>query len=1238
MKVREKNYTVIVEVSDNKNADESANPAMDDFIAVTINVTNVNEEPEFDSATTVRSIAENSAANANVGAVITATDPDASDTLAYSLSGTDAGSFTIDSSGQIKVGASPTLDYESAKKIYSVTVEVHDGENADGDADTTTDDTVGVTINVTDLNEKPTFTETGTATRSIAENSAISVSIGLPVAATDPENDTLTYTLGGTDVAHFSIVGTSGQLQTKSALDKEIKASYEVTISVHDGKNDAGTVDTAEDANITVTITVTDVEEAGTVALSMTQPSARTQLTATLADPDGGVTGTIWQWAHSDTQDGNYTDITGETSATYTPPDSDVDKFLKATTSYTDRRGPNKTAARVSDNAVRAGANRSPEFTAAADTRSFPENAGAGENIGNPVTATDADNDSPTYSLDATGATSFDIDSASGQIKTKAGVAYDHETKPSYSVTVTAADGNGGTDTIDVTITVTDANDSPQFDELTATREVAENTEAGQPVGDPVTATDLDTGDTLTYTLEGTDTDSFHIVPATGQIQTKSGQTYNYETKPTYSVTVKADDGNGGTDTIAVTINVTNVNEAPTIVDPQTSPSHPENDGGTVATYSATDPEEDQIIWSVSGTDSTHLSINSAGELTFDTPPDFEAPADSGTNNTYVVTVQASGGSETHQLEVTVTVTDVNEAPVFPAGSDTRSVPENTPTDQNIGTPVAAEDPDAGDTPTYALGGTDAASFGIITSTGQLTTKAALNKETKASYSVVVSVHDGEDVAGAPDPTADDTVTVTITVTDVNEKPEFDNGVTPTLAVAENTEPGENVGVPVEASDPDADATLTYSLGGTDASFFSIDESTGQIKVGTGTDLDHETTPSYSVTVSVRDSKDDNGIPDTSPDATILVTINVDDRNEPPDITAGPASEDYTENKEDAVATYTATDPENAALKWTLAGDDADDFSIAEGVLEFASQPNFEAPADEDRNNVYLVTVQVSDGPNSDTQDVVITVTDANDPPAFPGLTATRSVAENATASDPVEAPVTATDPDADDTLAYSLTGDDVNSFDIGTTTGQITVKTGTVLDYEATKKTYTVKVTATDLAAATATVTVTITVTDVNEPPTVTGDPRIWYGENSTGPVATYTATDPEKADLVWSLSGDDSGLFSITNGALSFKNSPNFESPADTGPDNEYNVTVTVSDGRLTGEVDVTVTVTNAEEAGKVTLSSLQPQARTGLVATLTDPDLIITYDTWKWEISSGQKRLVHHQRGHYGDLRAA
>ena len=104
-------------------------------------------------------------------------------------------------------------------------------------------------------------------------------------------------------------------------------------------------------------------------------------------------------------------------------------------------------------------------------------------------------------------------------------------------------------------------NNAPVFDPATAEREVAENSAAGADVGDPIPeAVDADSGDTLTYSLEGTDARSFAFNASTRQITTKENVTYNYEAKSSYSVRVKASDGTDSA-TLAVTIGLTDVAE-----------------------------------------------------------------------------------------------------------------------------------------------------------------------------------------------------------------------------------------------------------------------------------------------------------------------------------------------------------------------------------------------------------------------------------------------------------------------------------------------------------------------------------------------------------------------------------------------------------------------------------------------------------------------------------------------------
>ncbi len=118
-------------------------------------------------------------------------------------------------------------------------------------------------------------------------------------------------------------------------------------------------------------------------------------------------------------------------------------------------------------------------------------------------------------------------------------------------------------------------NHVPTFSEgASTTRSFAENTPAGQNVGGPIRATDGD-GGTLSYSLEGTDAASFVLVSTSGQLQTKTGVIYDYEVKNRYDVTVRVSDGQGGSATIDVTINLTDVNE------PQANPELYWTDWGT---------------------------------------------------------------------------------------------------------------------------------------------------------------------------------------------------------------------------------------------------------------------------------------------------------------------------------------------------------------------------------------------------------------------------------------------------------------------------------------------------------------------------------------------------------------------------------------------------------------------------------------------------------------------------------
>ena len=287
-----------------------------------------NEPPEFEEGTpATRTVAENTPSGDPIGAPVTATDPDdLASALTYTLSGRDAASFTIDASGQLTVGEGTVLDYET-KREYRVTVTVTDPANAT--------DSITVMIEILDVNEVPTF-PAATATRTIAEDAAAEQAIGPPVAATDDDRDPLTYRLDTASKSFFAIDERTGQMRTKAELDHETQPRYFVTISVSDGKDDAGNPDLAPDATLDVTVTVTDAP--GTVTLSSTRPLVGSTLTATVADLDSPVSVAMWHWERS--ADGvTWSLIVTATTATYTSVAVDQGRYLRATVTYTDADG-----------------------------------------------------------------------------------------------------------------------------------------------------------------------------------------------------------------------------------------------------------------------------------------------------------------------------------------------------------------------------------------------------------------------------------------------------------------------------------------------------------------------------------------------------------------------------------------------------------------------------------------------------------------------------------------------------------------------------------------------------------------------------------------------------------------------------------------------------------------------------------------------------------------------------------
>ena len=204
------------------------------------------------------------------------------------------------------------------------------------------------------MNEAPTF-DAGTATgRNVDENSAVGTNVGAPVAATDPDNDPLSYSLEGT--SPFAVNTSTGRIRVApgAGLNFESVSSYSLTMTVTDNKSPTGEFSSATDDIITVTVTINNVDEPGTVSFSTGAPEIDSVVTASLSDPDRVAPGVTWQWSRRMGTSGPFSDIARADDESYTPTASDAEHFLRATATYDDEEGPNKSADRVVPNAVEA--------------------------------------------------------------------------------------------------------------------------------------------------------------------------------------------------------------------------------------------------------------------------------------------------------------------------------------------------------------------------------------------------------------------------------------------------------------------------------------------------------------------------------------------------------------------------------------------------------------------------------------------------------------------------------------------------------------------------------------------------------------------------------------------------------------------------------------------------------------------------------------------------------------------
>ncbi len=970
-------------------------------------------------------------------------------------------------------------------------------------------------------------------------------------------------TAGGADAGQF-MLSTAGDLAFAAAPDYENPDDadgdnvYEVTVQVREGTNTA----TAD-----IEVTVVNVDEAGSVSLFPALLQVRTVVRPTLSDPDGGISAVAWQWARSSDKM-TWADIDRAVRADYLPTDSDQGQYLRATASYTDGEGADKTAVAASE-AMVGKREPGPELSVKTlvsglkhpwgiaflpdETMLFGERDEKLMVRLTDGTVRDLTADLSDRNLDhnnglmgivvdpdfTTNRRFYTCMSHTGSVVQVIVWELDATYTTATRVVDPLVDGipsgrnhngcrlrfgpdgylwisTGDTEVIGTT---------PQDLDSLGGKVLRVNAAGVPPADNPFS-------DSPVYSYGHRNPQGLALRPGTRQMWVvehgpdwddeinllASGANYGWEPVPTNEM---GEPQAGYDDTRPMT----DLLKFPSAVEARWSSGYP-----TIATSGAIFLEGERWgIWegrlAVATLKNRSLHLFEFSEdgnvLSHVIPPELDHTHDRlrtpmlGPDDALYIST-SNGRDRDLILRLTP-----QQAPEFASDTAAFEVPENTDGTTPVAT-VEATDYNH-DELTYTLGGTDVKSFYILDENiGELRVPSTtqLDYETKQTYEVTVTATDDQNTS--------DTVTLTIEVTDVDEAGTVSLPPDPPQALTPLT---------ARLDDPDRDAGHTVSW----------QWASSANRTGPWTAIGGATAPSYTpqasdvtkylratATYQDRHARNQSAFSDASAQVTAHA------QSVAPEITSETTF--TVDEGTTAVETLTAEDQDTAAadLEWSKAGGaDADDFTLStDGDLAFAAAPDYENPGDADGDNVYEVTVQVSDGDDTDTADIRVTLQNVIE--LLTQLTGPSSTdyAENGAVR--VAAYTASSEADRDG-IAWSLGGDDAGHFSI----------------------------------------------------------------DNPAGVLRFHI--DPD----------DDN----------SFPKLPDYEAPDDKDEKNDYEVIVLARSGSALTLKSVVVTVTDENEAGAISLTTARPRLGAPLTATPSDPDegSGLTVTAWKWERSAGRNTWV-------------
>ncbi|RYY39098.1 hypothetical protein EON62_00005, partial [archaeon] len=857
---------------------------------VNVAVNNLNDAPTLVGSFPSFSVAENSATGTLVGPALVATDEDG-DAVAWSLlAGNEDAMFALSSDGQLSLASVP--NYE-ARSTYMLMVQASDGRGGLL--------TGNISVRIVDVPELPVWT--GPEAASVNENSAVGTLVFTARATDQDLNDTLRYSFtSGNTRDMFAIHSTTGAVTVKvaSEVDFEVRTLVTLEVTVTDS--------TGLSIRRAIPVSIVNVNEPPVIVTSMLTVRENTVTGAQLAqpivvtDPDVGDNFTM--------------SIVGGNSRAGLPSPlfTLTDNFLVIAGAVLDfenaaRNEYNITIA-VTDAGVPApaltvtrvvrvvvtDANEPPVMANTA--RIVNENSAIDASVGAPLVASDPDEGQTLMFSIVSGdpLEYFRVDGCSGQLKVNR-LGLDYEANMTFTLTIRVTD-NGGEypgparlyTTATVDITLADVNEGCIA--VDTSREVAENSAVGSPIGAVVTAADVDiyavnaTWRQLRYSLLSNPRDLFAVHATSGQLMV-ARNAFNYEDVAgnALDVLLVATDGPGLSCMTRVRVQITDVNEAPVLqgtdivrrIDENT-PQSPRSAGDTVGLrISAVDEDADQtdaLVYSiVGGNNAGHFGIiasgANAGQLVVTSAG---APAlDFETQAVYNLTVRATDAGRVRDTDPVlplstdamfmVRLNNRNEAPW--CSPQTRFVWENATRDTPVGVPLVASDwEETSFTWTISAGNEDGV-FQVDAATGQVRVndRTLLDFETTPAYTLTLKARD----SGAPDGGVQYALStncrVDVAVGDVCEAPTMRSG---SLSIAENLGAGALVGsVALLAADQDAGDVLRFSivaqqLTTANESAFVINATSGDIRVATlnggrAPVLDFEAKSSYALVIMVTD-------------------------------------------------------------------------------------------------------------------------------------------------------------------------------------------------------------------------------------------------------------------------------------------------------------------------------------------------------------------------------------------------